>query len=192
MTEAAPENPLWLHILTISRPMREVDFPRRDPVDGTKVCKLLMRVLSVAELQDAALNAFIETRKRDDAQMLTVGSEAWNAVFNNESSLQLIYRACREDSDNPKERGVMPFFPPPNMLRKELTDDEISILLREYEVTTMEFGVMKRAVSNEEADEVLRAVVDDNSAEPLTEYSWSALTAIVMRAADRLAMEPAQ
>lgn len=169
--------------------MREVNYPKKDPVDGGSVCKVLMRVLSVAELQDAAFNAFFETKKRDDARGFTEGSEAWNAVFNHESALQVIYRACRKDDEDPKERAVWPFFPPPNMLRKEITDEQIAFLMREYEIHTLESGPMKREVSDEEADAVLAEVVAANSAEPLGAYPWVALTSIVMRAADRLALQ---
>lgn len=191
MSEEATENPLWQHILTVPRPMREVDFPRKDPVDGGPVCKMLMRVLSVAELQEAAFQAYTETKKRDDARGFTEGSPSWNEVFNNERALQLIFRACRKDNENPKERGRWAFFPPPNMLRKQLTGEEIGVLMREYDLLTLESGPMKREVSDAEADAILDEVVALNSAEPLAEYSWSALAAIVMRAADRLVVEVA-
>ncbi len=192
MSEAAPENPLWLHIKSIPRASREVDFPRPDPVDGGPVCKIRMRVLSVAELQDAALNAFIETKKRDDAGGFTVGSPAWMDVFNNESVIQLLWRACRKTAEAAGDSYDWAFFPPPNMLRKDLTGEEIAFLHRQYELLVIESGPMKRDVSDAEADAVLAEVVEVNSAEPLASYPWASLAAIVMRAADRLAEQAPQ
>lgn len=182
MTEEATanESPEWLHIKSIPRKTKKIDFPRKDPATGDQVCGMLMRVLSVAELQDAALKAFVETQKRDDAKGLIVGSESWLDVFNNERALQLLFRACIRETD------MWAFFPPPNMMRKSVTGEEVSRLVREYEILSKESAPFRYDVSDEEADVLIDEVIESNSLEALADCSWSAIGSVLLRACDRL------
>lgn len=178
-----PPNELWLHLTQIPRPFRLVDFPRKDPITGDPAAKIRMQVLSQAECMASSAEAEAHTRKMlKDQPKSTDMSRGYEDIFNNETSTQLLFRACRRD----EEDGKWPFFPSPAHIRNNLTSDEVSVLVREYIILQVEVGPVIAGMTEDEVDLWVTRLVEAGDALPLASFSWAGLTTLAKHMASRL------
>lgn len=73
------------------------------------------------------------------------GDLGYEALFNNEGAVQVIYRSCRDASDLSK-----PAFPGPQAIREGLTADECGMLFQHYLTVQLELGPIIANMSNDE------------------------------------------
>ncbi len=178
-----PAKDLWNYLATAERPSRVVDYPRNHPDTGEPVGEVLMRVLSLAEIMAASAEAEKFTRKtlKDalDANVKTdERSGGYDNIFNNESSMQVLLRACRR-ADEPTSI----FFPGIDRMRTTLTQDETGALMRQYLIVQAELGPIVSKMEPGELQAWIKRLVEGGSAAPLALLSSEAQTALVMHSA---------
>jgi len=135
---------LWVQLTALPRPHRVVDFPRMGP-DGEPVGQLAIFVLTQEE--QVAANTEAERFSRKLLKDGKRGDLGYEAIFNNEGAVQVLYRACR-DADNLKK----PAFPTPNAIREHLTADEVGTLFEHYLTVQLELGPIMASLSQVELD----------------------------------------
>ena len=174
------------------RPQRVVDYPRIDPVTGESVGKVTIRILSQADQMAAAAAAdkyTIDTLKRSPRKDET--SYGYETIYNNESTVQLLFRAVYRAS--PTGQPIpLPFFPSPDAIRgnatgvEGLTQDEIAALLRMYFIVQRELGPIVDKMSVEEMEAWIERLAEGGSAFPLALLESHAVNDLVMHMASRL------
>lgn len=187
-SDIAPDA-LWVALQQMPRPQRVVDYPRLDPVTGKPAGKVTLRVLSQAELMSAAAATdkyTIDTLKRSPKKDET--SHGYEAIYNNESTVQLLFRAvyrARQVGPETWEPVNLPFFPSPDAIRgvdgsTGLTQEELATLLRMYFVVQRELGPIVDRMTPEEADAWIDRLAEGGSAFPLASLESDAVTDLVM------------
>ncbi len=135
---------LWVQLQALPRPHKIVDFPRVGP-DGEAVGQVAMFVLTQEE--QVASNAEAERFSRKLLKDGKRGDLGYEAIFNNEGAVQVLFRACR-DANNLKK----PAFPTTNAIREHLTADEVGILFEHYLTVQLELGPIVASLSQTELD----------------------------------------
>lgn len=192
--DIAPDE-LWVHLSSLQRPHRILDYPRVDPVTGQAIGKIAMRVLSQAELMSCAAAAekyttdiLKKTQRREEY------SKAYEDIYANESTVQIlfrsVYRAKKVDSTT-WELGTLPFFPSPDAIRgnegsEGLTQDEIGVLLRSYLIVQRELGPIISKMTVEEMEAWVSVLAKGGSTLPLARLTSEARDDLVMLMASRL------
>lgn len=119
---------LWTALTQIPRPWKVVDFPRVDPMTKESVGQIAIWVLTQEEQIAASAEADQVAKKvLKDPQRQGEANIGYENVYNNEATIQVLYRACRDVKD-----VMRPAFPSASMLRKHLSVDEISVLAVHY------------------------------------------------------------
>ena len=173
---------LFMKLSSATRPHVIVDFPRNGP-DGEPIAQIAMVVLTQDELIGAAAEAERVTRKllasdlpkKEDAQL------GYNDVYQNNSAVQVLFRACKSAED-----VKVPAFKTPNEISSQLTNDEIGVLMHHYLTVQQELGPIVASMSEEEFESWVTALVEGGSAVPLDLLSWGALTTLVCTLARQL------
>ncbi len=123
---------LWRLLQLQPRPHRTVDFPRLLE-DGTPVGQVVIWVLTQEE--QMAANAEAEKVSRRMLKDGKRGDLGYEALFNNEGAVQVVFRACRDINDITK-----PAFPNPEVVRSKFTADEVGRLFEHYLTVQLELG----------------------------------------------------
>lgn len=134
---------LWAALTQIPRPWKVVDFPRVDPFTKESVGKLAIWVLTQEEQIAASAEADQVAKKiLKDPQRTGESNVGYENIYNNESTVQVLYRACRDVKD-----VTRPAFPSASLLRKNLSTDEISVLAVHYLQVQAEVGPIVAAMT---------------------------------------------
>jgi hypothetical protein len=182
-----PANVLWEQITSLPRPSRIVDFPKTDPVTGKPVAQVLMQILTQGELIAAAAETETNTKKllketqikRDDQSL------GYENVYANESSIQVLFRACKRPG-----ASQWPFFPSPTAMRDKLTQDEVAVLMREYLIVQGELGPIVASMDQGDVDAWVARLGEGGSAFPLALLSSDGVNSLVMHMVSRLYTSP--
>ena len=141
--DIAPSD-LWVQLQALPRPHRLVDFPRTGP-DGNPVGQVAVFVLTQEE--QVAANAAAEMFSRKLLKDGKRGDLGYEAIFNNEGAVQVLWRACR-DTGNLKRHA----FPTPVAMREQLTADEVGTLFEHYLTVQLELGPTLATLTQVELD----------------------------------------
>ena len=168
---------LWTKLASSKRPLKEVDFPRKDPATGEPLGKLGMRPLTQGEIIAAQAEAirYARTLIRDDPELASRIEQS--PVYQNACACEILFRACRR-LDNPD----LPIFPVAASVRDPvhgLTTDECGILMNTYEFVQLELGPIAAYLTTEMQDALIKRLQEGGSALPLATLSlgqWSDLT----------------
>lgn len=178
-----PPSELWLALMEIPRPKREVPFPRNIPGTDQPIGTLIMWPLTQEEQHNANLAAdryvkelFKDPQKKDETNL------GYQNAFTNEVAVQVLHRACR-DVANPIER---PAFLSTAKMRKHFTTDELGVLFSTYCTVQAELGPIRAHMTKEEEDALILRIVEGGSTFPLDGLSWEAQRALVSSLANRL------
>jgi len=172
----------WIAIQQVPRPFRVVDFPRPDPATGKPIAQMAVWVLTQEEqmLSAAAAEQFArrlmkEVPKSDDAR------RGYDDLYNNAAAIEILFRACRRKDELDK-----PFFPAPELIRRTLTIDEVSVLMTHYLTAQAEMGPIVAHLSQEEMDALIKRLAEGGSRFPLDLLSSEALKTLAFSMACRL------
>jgi hypothetical protein len=139
---------VWQIICQTSRPFCFVSYPRKDPVDGSRLGEILIRLLSQREQDFCAYYAHEFARNHMKAEE----GAGYEDVYRNAASLEVIQRACLS-AERFREKGeYRPFFPPVAVLRDKITNDELQYLVGAYLALQSEKGAIRSEVTDEEVD----------------------------------------
>lgn len=179
----APDT-LWTQMTQLPRPYREVDFPRKDPITGDPMGQVVMTVLTQEEQMLCSSRAEEFTRKvlksvpkNDEAR------RGYDDLYDNAGACEILFLAVRRKSD-PK----LHFFPSVEKIRKELTADEVGMLMLHYFTVQREVGPQVSTMSEEEVDAWVKRLTEGGSAFPLDLLSLGALRSLVLSLAKRQAI----
>lgn len=159
-----------------------VDLPRNG-ADGKPVGQVAIVILTQEELISAAAEAERVTRKllredlpkRDDAQL------GYADVYQNNSAIQILFRACRDTEETTRNA-----FKTPHEISGTMTNDEIGVLMHHYLTVQQELGPIVASMSEDELESWIKALAEGGTAVPLDMLSWGALTTLVLTMARRL------
>ena len=182
-SEISPSD-LWAQITQMPRPHRIVDFPRKG-LDGQPLGQVALRVLTQEEAQLAT--AFTEQRVRrllkEKEAMPGSGepSQGYSILFDTWASCETLFRCTRKVDDINQ-----PFFPAVEMIPRSLSQDEIAILLLEYNRVRAELGPIVADMSQEEYDAWIEVLAKGGSAYPLDSLSLGEQSRLIVRMASEL------
>ena len=173
MSELSP-NQLWVEIMARPRPHRVVDFPRINPITGKTFGEIAIMVLTQEEQMACAASAerftkqlLKESPKADDAK------RGYDDIFQNSASTEILFRACKR-----KEDLTSPFFPSAEAIRRNLSLDEVSVLMNHYFSAQHEMGPIVAHISVEEVEAWIKRLGEGGSSFPLDFLSWEALKSL--------------
>lgn len=137
---------LWMALTKIPRPWEVVDFPRVDPITKAPIGQLAIWVLTQEEQIAACAEADrVAKQLLKDPQRQGEANIGYENLYYNESTVQVLYRACRDVKDVKR-----PAFPSASMLRKQFSVDEISALAVLYLQVQGSIGPVVATMSAEE------------------------------------------
>lgn len=137
---------LWSALTKIPRPWKVVDFPRVDPMTKEPVGQLAIWVLTQEEQIAASAEADrVAKQLLKDPQRQGEANIGYENIYNNEATVQVLYRACRDVKDVKR-----PAFPSASVLRKQFSVDEISALAVLYLQVQGSIGPIVATMSVEE------------------------------------------
>lgn len=175
-----PASELWSLITATPRPHRAVAFPRKD-IAGLPLGDVAMVVLTLEEQQICAAEAERYAKAiLKEAAGQTAGT-GYQAIYENEASIQLLYRACRDVNNLEKHA-----FPSPGLMRKHLTGDELAVLLRAYLMTQSELGPIVAHFEPDEQEAWIRRLAEGGEAFPTASLSPAHLERLLISMASQL------
>lgn len=143
--ENVPPSELWTLLSQMPRPWEVVDFPRIDPITREPIGQVAIWVLSQEEQLAASAAADTVAKKiLKERQAAGEHNLGYEAVYNNEATVQVLHRACRDVKDLNRSA-----FPDASKLRK-LSVDEVSVLAVLYLQVQAKLGPIIATMSSEE------------------------------------------
>lgn len=142
---------LWMQLTAIPRPHRIVDFPRKGP-DGNPAATLAMLPMTQAESYAATVETerFVRKLLKADGGEIPGSrdrSEGYTTLYENRAAQEVLFRVCKQSDDISKN-----FFPIVDEIGKQLTVDEIGVMMRQYAIVCAEVGPNVSTMSQEEFD----------------------------------------
>lgn len=174
---------LWTRLSQCERPTKEVDFPRKTE-DGTVIGKVLVRVLTEAELMSSRAAAEDYARKMlKDIGGMRQGERSigYDMIYQQALFVEVLWRACRD-----KEHHQMHACPSSKAMREWLTADEIAVLMDAYTAWQLESGPIISHMTVAEMDAWIEKLGEAESAVPLALLSSEAKNDLLLRSALRL------
>lgn len=172
---------LWTLLESMPRPSEAVDFPRKLPGTNEPVGQIRIWVLTQQEQiacaaeADRAVKSILKEKQQAGEENL-----AYRDAYQNEVTVQVLWRACRDVANVEK-----PAFPSPKHIRK-LTVDEISVLARHYLQTQTRLGPIVAWLTAEEEKAWIERLAVGGSAIPLGLLSPGAQEALMLSMASQL------
>ena len=148
---------------------------------------IAIRVLTQEEQMVCAAAAEDFARKtilRDKNAAIPKGDEArqgYDDIYKNAAAIEVLFRACRKVEDH-----KAPTFPSPNLLRSELSVDEVGVLFDHYLTTQAELGPIVARMSKEEVDAFVERLMASGDRFPLDLLSPGVLKTLLVSMASRL------
>lgn len=166
---------VWSAIIALPWPSRTVPFPRNKP-DGTPVGELAIKVLTQEEQMACAANAdrfakklLKETPKTDEASL------GYEDVYKNAAACEVLFRCCRQKDDVKR-----PLFPAVDAIRRNLSADEIGVLMNHYFSVRYELGPIVAKMTEEEMDLWVKKLIEGGSKFPLDSLSSEAANQLLL------------
>ena len=173
---------LWTALTQIPRPWKVVDFPRVDPMTKETVGQIAIWVLTQEEQIAASAEADQVAKKvLKDPQRQGEANIGYENVYNNEATIQVLYRACRDVKDVSR-----PAFPSASMLRKHMSVDEISVLAVHYMQVQSAVGPIVASMSPEEERAWIGRLADAGDTFPIALLSPREQEALLLSMASQL------
>lgn len=178
-----PPNELWLQITQMPRPFRVVDFPREDPVTGKPVAQLAMMLLTQQEAMTCQLAAekFARAHMKDDMPRESEARDGYQDLYRNAAAVEVLFRSCKRLED-----VKLPFFPSPELMRKNLSQDEIGVLSMSYNRVRAELGPYVTELTKEQLDAWLKVLSQGGNADFLDFLSSEAKSELIVHLASHL------
>lgn len=190
---------LWAQITTLPRAHRAVPFPRCDK-DGLPIGRIAITVLQADEVTLSNFHA--EKFAREHSKKIigeipksTERNESYSECFRSRASREILFRSCKKAHEcEPDERGVClvdhdkltAFFPTVESIGKQLSNDEIAVLMNLYMQTQHEVGPIVSNLSQSEFDSYVEVLAKGGSTDPLAFLSWGQQSDLVMYMACQL------
>ncbi len=174
---------LWVALTTTPRPFKVVDFPRVDPITKDPVGQLAIWVLTQEEQIAACAEADrVAKQLLKDPQKQGEANIGYENIYNNEATVQVLYRACRDVKD-----VLRPVFPSASMLRKQLSVDEISVLGLLYMQVQGSIGPIVASMTVEEEKLWITRLAEAGNVFPTALLSQREQEALLLSMASQLA-----
>jgi hypothetical protein len=171
----------WDELIAIPRPSRVIDFPRKGP-DGEPLTNLAMWVLTQQEMIEAAASAERFTRKAiKDMPAANDAKTGYDNVYNSAATAEVLFRASRKADDLQSS-----FFPAVESVR-QLTGDEVGVLMNHYLTVQAELGPIVAHMTSEEMEAMIDQIAKSGSRFPLDLLSADTLKTLVLFSALRVA-----
>ena len=180
--EEIPPSELWLALTAIPRPHRIVPFPRNIPGTNEPIGHIAVWPLTQEEQMAANGEADRFTKAlMKDPQKREEANLGYHHTFTNDLAVQILWRACRDPQDLKR-----PIFPAPNLMRKELSTDEVGVLFASYLTVQAEVGPIVAHMSEAEIEAFILRLKEGGSAFPFDSLSWEQQRVLVSSMASRL------
>jgi len=169
---------LWAKLQEMPRPSKLVEFPRKG-VDGNPVGQLRIRVLTQEEqliCTDAA-EKFAKARLKDGKR----GEIGYEDLFSNAMCVEILYRACRDESNLDKAA-----FPSPKALQQQLTTDECDRLFAHYLTVQLELGPIIATMDEDTYNAWVERLAEAEGAYPLDLLSPDVLKRLAVTMAKQI------
>lgn len=190
---------LWAQITTLPRAHRVVPFPRNNR-DGLPIGRVAITVLQGDEVTLSNFHA--EKFAREQSKKI-IGeipksnelNESYAECFRSRASREILFRSCKKAHDcEPDERGVClvdhdkltAFFPTVESIGKQLSNDEIAVLVNHYLQTQAEVGPLISLMTQHEFEAYIEVLAEGGSTDPLVFLSWAQRNALLMYTASQL------
>ncbi len=178
-----PVSELWAALTSIPRPWQVVDFPRVDPITKEPLGQVAIWVLTQEEQIAASAEADqVAKRVLKDPQRAGEANLGYENIYNNESTVQVLYRACRDIKDVSR-----PAFPSASMLRKQLSIDEISVLAVLYMQVQASIGPIVSSMTVDEEELWIGRLAQAGNIYPIAALSLREQERLLVSLACRLA-----
>lgn len=133
-SKATQEPNLFAELSKRERPSRLIDLPVYNE-EGKSIGQVVIRTLVHDDNVEIQKAATLECDRIYKDDKIDRNSDTYLKRYDNISAKHFIWRACR-DPENPEK----PFFPTPDHVGKYLSNDEISVLLLNYQTLQSERG----------------------------------------------------
>jgi hypothetical protein len=174
--QGAPSE-LWTKFTQLPRPVS----PRHKfHARGRDVADLVFHVLTAGELSWIRQQANLEVKN-----LLGADARVGNIAYEEEWQQQIAYHIVQQAARVP-ERPIFPVFNSPKDVARNLTDDEIAVLMHAYESFRRESGPYISDMTVEEMEAWIKLLMEGGSRLPLARLSGPALTDLVLSLALRL------
>lgn len=174
---------LYVKLTQMPRPHEIVPLPRLDK-SGEPVGHVIMVILTAEEnmlVKKAGgdrLRAWYKDQKKSELDLEV------SSVFNDLTSMEILYRVCRRIDDIDKT-----FFPSAKSIEKVLTLDEIALLLNHYYTMMYKYGPRLDTMTEEQQVLWIKRITEDASVSPsflLNSLSSEALKNFTISLANQL------
>ena len=132
MTNSKPN--LFEELSKRKQPSKLVDLPIYNE-DGNSLGKVFIRTLTHDDHVEIQKAAEFECDRVYKDQKIDKHSDIYQKRLDNISAKHFIFRAVRDPEDIER-----PFFPTPDHVGRFLSNDQIALLLKDYEVLQSEYG----------------------------------------------------
>jgi hypothetical protein len=180
---------LWLAMTAMPVPHEKHPFPVKDPIMGTPIGTVAMVPLSPGDmmechkLADAYARRMMRTNPKDETEKVDDQTAAFQKIFNDEASIQVLWRAMREPRDPKLEKKSFESW---TVLRlKPFTGDIIAVLLKMYLGTCQRVGPIIASMTEAEMDAWLDVLEEGSAAFPFELLSSVVTSDLLKRSAAR-------
>ena len=173
---------LWSALTVTPRPWKVVDFPRIDPITKEVVGQVAIWALTQEEQIAASASADSVVKKlMKDPQRSNEANLGYENVYNNEVTVQVLARACRDAKDIKR-----PAFPSPGQMRKAFSVDEVSVLAVLYLQVQAELGPIVANMTGDEEEAWIGRLAEAGEVFPTASLSPRLLERLLISMARRL------
>ena len=174
---ATDASELWVKLTQLPRPVSAEHTLRARNED---VGAVVFWVLTAQELSSVRVEASKATKKLlgEDAPK---GNLAYEEEYEEQKALHLLSLACRQP-DDPR----FPAFPKGELVRAQLTDDEITVALTAYAQFRRESGPIIAELTPDEMEAWIKLLVEGGSRFPLARCSGEVLIDLIMYLVSKL------
>ena len=164
--EAEEASELYLALMSLPRPSREIDIPKKLPPGFPSKVAIWPITQEEQNLCNARADIYAREllknpQKRDDVNL------GYQHIYQNEVACQVLALACRDVKNVSR-----PAFPSPKQLRALFTTDEQGVLFNEYCHVQVELGPIVAYMTKEEMEGLILRIHKGGSNYPFASLSW--------------------
>ena len=136
MTDQESKAGLWAELAKRKQPSKLIDIPIYDD-KGKSIGQIIIRTLTHDDHIAIGKQGILECDRTfaDDKDKIDRNHQLYRERLENVTAKHFLFRACRDPEDVEK-----PFFPTPDHVGKHLSNDEIAIILKNYQTLQDEKG----------------------------------------------------